>query len=41
MFGNPLTKKDQNNLFKLNLYHINLRKPENNIKELEIKTFLS
>ena len=41
MFGNPLTKKDQNNLLRLIQYHINLRKSENNIKELEIKTFLS
>ena len=41
IFGNPLTKKDQKNLLGLILYHINLRKSENNIKELEIKSFLS
>ena len=40
-YGNPPTKKSSKLIFEINLYHINLRKSENNIKELEIKPFLS
>ena len=41
IFGNPLTKKRLKQLIETILYHINLRKSENNIKELEISQFLS
>ena len=41
IFGNPLIKKAKNYLLKLIKNHISLRKSENNIKELEIKSFLS
>ena len=41
IFGNPLTKKSSKPLIETNKYHINLRKSENNIKELESKSFLS
>ena len=41
IFGNPPTKKVKKTYKKVIKYHINLRKSENNIKELEIKSFLS